>query len=280
MIDHINRNRDAHIVTIEDPIEVLHSDDKRRSINQREVGVDTDDFAVGAARRHAPGPRRHPRRRDARRRDRETALAAAETGHLVMSTLHTTDATETINRIIDFFPPHEQQQVRLSLAGALKGIVCQRLVPRADGQALRARHRGLVVTGRVQTDHRRRDEPRGLQEIIADGDYYGMQTFDQSIIELYAKGVIDLRAALAGSTNPHDLSVAMRLRGLDSGGAARRSSGRGLGRPVDAVHPRRAAGGRGTDATGDRAAARRGAARRAGAGAGGRRLPGRRRRKG
>jgi twitching motility protein PilT len=146
-----------------------------------------------------------------------TALMAAETGHLVLSTLHTTDATETISRIIEFFPPNEQRQVRLVLAGVLKGTVCQRLLPTKDGHARVPASEVLVVNGRVQTwitDASIRDD---VQEIIATGDYYGMHTFDQSILDLYAKGVIDLRAALAGSTNPHDLTVAMRLRGLDTG---------------------------------------------------------------
>src|SRR5947207_2051133 len=131
MIDHINTTREVHVVTIEDPIEVLHND-KLASIEQREIGVDTDSFgsAMRAAMRQDP---------DVilvgEMRDEETvaaALSAAETGHLVLSTLHTIDATETVNRIVDFFPPHKQKQIRLSLAGSLKGIVCQRLVPRAD----------------------------------------------------------------------------------------------------------------------------------------------------
>src|SRR3954471_22584742 len=133
MIDHINANREVHVVTIEDPIEVLHFD-KLAMINQREVRVDTDDFstALRAAMRQDPDVILVGEMRDME--TVKAALAASETGHFVMSTLHTTDAQETINRVIDFFPPHEQKQVRLSLAGALRGIICQRLVPRADGE--------------------------------------------------------------------------------------------------------------------------------------------------
>src|SRR3954469_14275787 len=140
-----------------------------------------------------------------------------ETGHLVLATLPTTYATETISRIIEFFPPNEQRQVRLVLAGVLKGTVCQRLLPTKDGHSRVPATEVLVVNGRVQTWITDASVREDVQEIIATGDYYGMHTFDQSILDLYAKGVIDLRAALAGSTNPHDLTVAMRLRGLESG---------------------------------------------------------------
>lgn len=215
MVDHINRTRTSHVVTIEDPIEVMHTDD-RASISQRELGADTPSFAsaMRAALRQDPDVILVGEMRDAQ--TVATALMAAETGHLVLSTLHTTDATETISRIIEFFPPNEQRQVRLVLAGVLKGTICQRLLPTSDGQSRVPATEVLVVNGRVQswiTDASVRED---VQEIIATGDYYGMHTFDQSIIELYAKGVIDLRAALAGSTNPHDLTVAMRLRGLET----------------------------------------------------------------
>ena len=132
MLDHINANKEVHIVTIEDPIEVLHFD-KMAMVNQREVRVDTEDFvtAMRAAMRQDPDVILVGEMRD--HETVKAGLAAAETGHFVMSTLHTTDAAETINRVIDFFPPHEQKQVRLALAGSLRGIICQRLVPRADG---------------------------------------------------------------------------------------------------------------------------------------------------
>jgi len=213
MIDHINRNRDCHVITIEDPIEVLH-EDVRASINQREIGVDADSFgsAMRAAMRQDP---------DVilvgEMRDEETvaaALSAAETGHLVLSTLHTIDATETVNRIVDFFPPHQQQQVRTTLAGSLKGTVCQRLVPTSDGAGRVPALEVMVANGRVAqcvTDPSMTGE---LHEIIADGAYYGMQTFDQSLVSLIEQGHIDLRGALGAASRPHDLKVALQQRGL------------------------------------------------------------------
>jgi twitching motility protein PilT len=216
MVDHINRTRTAHVVTIEDPIEVMHTDDQA-SISQRELGADTPSFAsaMRAALRQDPDVILVGEMRDAQ--TVATALMAAETGHLVLSTLHTTDASETISRIIEFFPPSEQRQVRLVLAGVLKGTVCQRLIPTADGNSRVPATEVMVVNGRVQSWIMDANVREDVQEIIADGDYYGMHSFDQSIIELYAKGTIDLRAALAGSSNPHDLSVAMRRRGLEVG---------------------------------------------------------------
>ena len=149
MIDHINSNREVHVVTIEDPIEVLHFD-KLSMINQREVRRSTPRTSPPpCAPRCARTPTSSSSARCATTETVKAALAAAETGHFVMSTLHTTDAQETINRIIDFFPPHEQKQVRLSLAGALRGIICQRLVPRADGQGRCASMEVCVDTGRI-----------------------------------------------------------------------------------------------------------------------------------
>ena len=216
IVDHINRTRTSHIVTIEDPIEVLHSD-VRASISQRELGADTPSFAsaMRAALRQDPDVILVGEMRDAQ--TVATALMAAETGHLVLSTLHTTDATETMTRIVEFFPPHEQHQVRLVLAGVLKGTVCQRLLPTKDGTTRVPATEVMVVNGRIQhwiTDPRARED---VQEIIADGEYYGMHTFDQSILELYRKGWIDLRAALANASNPHDLSVMFRRLGIDTG---------------------------------------------------------------
>jgi twitching motility protein PilT len=213
MIDHINNNRETHVVTIEDPIEVLHFD-KLAMINQREVRVDTEDFstALRAAMRQDP---------DVilvgEMRDMETvraALAAAETGHFVMSTLHTTDAQETINRVIDFFPPHEQKQVRLSLAGALRGIICQRLVPRADGEGRCVSMEVCINTGRVADSIVDSDKTSTMTSLIAEGAYYGMQTFDQHLVALIRDGVITLEAAMTASTSPHDLTVELRRLGL------------------------------------------------------------------
>jgi len=213
MIDNINANKECHIVTIEDPIEVLHFD-KLAMVNQREVRVDTEDFvtAMRAAMRQDP---------DiilvGEMRDHETvkaALAAAETGHFVMSTLHTTDAAETINRIIDFFPPHEQKQVRLALAGSLKGIICQRLVPRADGEGRCVVMEVAVGTGRICDAIADPDKTGTIPQLIAEGSYYGMQTFDQHLVSFLRDGVITLEAAMLASTSPHDLTVELRRLGL------------------------------------------------------------------
>jgi hypothetical protein len=144
----------------------------------------------------------------------KAALAASETGHFVMSTLHTTDATETITRVIDFFPPHEQKQVRLALAGALRGIICQRLVPRADGQGRCVAMEICVATGRIADAIVDPDKTGTIAELIKEGAYYGMQTFDQHLVALIRDGVITLEAAMAASTSPHDLTVELRRLGL------------------------------------------------------------------
>jgi twitching motility protein PilT len=213
MIDHINKTREVHIVTIEDPIEVLHRDNLA-SINQREIGVDTDDFAsaMRAAMRQDP---------DVifvgEMRDQETvaaALSAAETGHLVLSTLHTIDATETVNRIVDFFPPHQQNQVRVALAGSVKGTVCQRLVQTADGEGRVAALEVMVSNGRIQQCIVDPNRTGDMKEIIADGEYYGMQTFDQSLVKLFEAGKIDMRGATIAATNPSDLKIMLQARGL------------------------------------------------------------------
>ncbi len=217
MISHVNATRRCHIVTLEDPIEVIHRDDQA-IIDQREVGVDTDDFATGL---------RSVSRQDpdvifiGEMRDLETvtaALQAAETGHLVISTLHTTDARETVNRIVDMFPREQQNQARTSLANSLKGIVCQRLVPRADGRGRVAVVEVLVMTARMYEFVADPQLIGQIEDGIAEGAYYGMQTFDQHLIELYGQGLITLRDALAAATSPQDLRVAMRGQGLDPGG--------------------------------------------------------------
>ncbi|HUS62553.1 MAG TPA: PilT/PilU family type 4a pilus ATPase [Acidimicrobiales bacterium] len=215
MIDYINRTRECHIVTIEDPIEVLHSD-QMAEINQREIGVDTGSFAAAmrAAMRQDP---------DVifvgEMRDEETvaaALSAAETGHLVLSTLHTIDATETVNRIVDFFPPHQQNQIRVALAGAIKGTICQRLVPTADGEGRVAALEVMVANGRIQQCIIDPQKTAEILEIVADGEYYGMQTFDQALCKLIEAGTIDMRQAMLAASNPHDLKVMLQQRGLVS----------------------------------------------------------------
>jgi len=213
MIDHVNANRAVHIVTIEDPIEVLHAD-KLGMVNQREVRVDTDDFTVAmrAAMRQDPDVILVGEIRDSE--TLKNALAAAETGHLVLSTLHTTDAAETVNRCIDLFPPFQQRQVRLSLAAALRGIVGQRLVRRAGDGGRIAVLEVMVNTGRTAEAIADPERTGDLTAIIAESGFYGMQTFDQHLIALYRESVIELEDALGVATNPHDLQVALRSQGL------------------------------------------------------------------
>jgi twitching motility protein PilT len=205
MIDYINETQHKHIVTIEDPIEILHPD-KTSIVNQREVGTDTQDFhsALKRVLRQDPDVILVGEMRDIE--TVKTALTAAETGHLVFSTLHTISATDSINRIIDFFAPHEQRQVRMSLAGSLRGIVSQRLVERRNGGRIPAVEI-LVATGRIFDKIVNADETHEIEQIIAEGEYYGMQTFDQSLLSIYSEGLIDLREALAASSSPHDLRL-------------------------------------------------------------------------
>jgi twitching motility protein PilT len=215
MIDHINTTRAVNIITIEDPIEVMHAD-KKAIISQREIGTDTRDFAQAMRRALRQDP-------DVifigEMRDRETvwaALSAAETGHLVLSTLHTTNAEETVNRVVDFFPPYQQHQIRLALAAALKGVISQRLVPRAAGEGRAAAIEAMVATGRIADRIVDPDGGQGetITELIADGEYHGMQTFDQSLFSLFKQGEISLRAAMAAASNPHDLRVSLQNSGL------------------------------------------------------------------
>ena len=212
MVDHINRSRQCHIVTIEDPIEVVHQD-HLSSLSQREIGADSSNFAsaMRAALRQDPDVILVGEMRD--RETVQIALTAAETGHLVMSTLHTTDATETISRVIEFFPPDQQRQARVVLAGVLKGTVCQRLVPTSVGDARVPATEIMVVNGRIQSWITEPSSRQTVQEIISEGEYYGMHTFDQSLIKLYETGRIDLRSTLLAASNPHDLKVALQRLG-------------------------------------------------------------------
>lgn len=213
MVDLVNATREVHIVTIEDPIEILH-EDQLGMVNQREVRVDTEDFAsaLRAAMRQDPDVILVGEMRD--QETVKAAIAAAETGHFVMSTLHTTDAQETVTRIIDFFPPHEQKQVRISLAGALKGIVCQRLVHRADGMGRCVVAEVCVATGRIADAIVDPDKTGGIGALVGEGGYYGMQTFDQHLVALVRDGIVTVEDALGASSHPHDLSVELRRMGL------------------------------------------------------------------
>jgi twitching motility protein PilT len=206
IIDHINETRASHIVTIEDPIEYLHKD-RNSIINQREVGMDTESFSRAMRRvlRQDPDVILIGEMRD--EETVRTALSAAETGHLVLSTVHTLDASESINRILDFFQPHEQGQARAMLAGTLKGVVSQRLVPTPDGDGRVAVCEILRVTGRAKDMITDPDQTDRLREVIAEGEYYGMQTFDQALLKHYQAGRVSMDDALRVATSPHDFKL-------------------------------------------------------------------------
>jgi twitching motility protein PilT len=206
MINHINETKARHIVTIEDPIEYLHPD-KRSIINQREIGMDTDSFSRAMRRvlRQDPDVILIGEMRD--EETVRTALSAAETGHLVLSTVHTLDAPESVNRIIDFFQPHEQNQARAMLAGTLKGVVSQRLVRTVEGNGRVAVCEILRMTGRARDMITDPDQTGRLREVIAEGEYYGMQTFDQALLRHYQAGLVSLEEALRVSTSPHDFKL-------------------------------------------------------------------------
>ena len=206
MIDYMNTTTSKHIVTIEDPIEFLYSN-KKSIISQREVGVDTASFSRALRRvlRQDPDVILIGEIRD--QETMETALAAAETGHLVLSTLHTLNASETISRIISLFPPHAQTQARFQLAGTLKGVIAQRLVPSIDGSKRVPVVEALVSTGRVRDLILEPSRPEDLNRIIHEGEYYGMQTFDQSLIQRVNQGLISMDEALKVASNPSDMKL-------------------------------------------------------------------------
>ncbi len=212
MIDYINQNCRKHIVTIEDPIEILHRD-RKSIINQREVGLDTDDYSAAL---------KYVLRQDpdiifiGEMRDQETvrtALTAAQTGHFVLSTLHTIDVTETVNRIIDFFPLFQQKQVRIMLAGTLRGILSQRLLVRADGEGRIPAVEAMYMTGRIRDMILDPSQTHNIYTAVKEGDFYGMQTFDQSLLGLFEGGSITMADALGAATHPHDFKLMAQARG-------------------------------------------------------------------
>jgi twitching motility protein PilT len=211
MIDHINRTRSRHIVTIEDPIEFVHSD-KRSAINQREVGMDTASFTRALRRvlRQDPDVILIGEMRD--EETVQTALSAAETGHLVLSTIHTLDATESINRMLDFFPPHQHSQARSMIAGTVKGVISQRLVQGADGGRV-AVCEILRMTGRVRDMIIDPAQTGKLVEVISSGGYYGMQTFDQALYAHVKAGRVTFEDAMRAATSPHDFKLLMQADG-------------------------------------------------------------------
>lgn len=212
MIEYINSTRSENIMTIEDPIEYIYRD-KKSIISQREVGADTDTFAAAL---------RHAFRQDpdviliGEIRDAETmsiALSAADTGHLVLTTLHTMNVVETISRIISFFPPHQHQQIRLLLAGTLKSIICQRLLPRSDMPGRIPAVEVMVTTGAIRDALIDPMKTQGIIDFVESGSVqYGMQSFDQSIMKLYRQGAISYEDAMRNATNPDDFDL--RIKGI------------------------------------------------------------------
>jgi twitching motility protein PilT len=215
IIDQINTEYAKHIVTIEDPVEYLHRD-KKSIINQREVGDDTTSFARALRRvlRQDPDVILIGEMRD--EETVSTALSAAETGHLVLSTIHTVDAAESVNRIIDFFELAEQKQVRSMLAGTLKGVVSQRLVPRPDSHGRVATCEVLRMTGRVRDMIMNPDETGNLPKAIEEGAYYGMQTFDQALLAHVQAGRVSMEDAMKYASKPHDFKLLVSSDGQRS----------------------------------------------------------------
>lgn len=214
MINHMNTHQNTHIITIEDPIEFLHRD-KKSIVNQREVGQDTGTFAnaLRAALRQDPDVILVGEMRDLE--TIETAILAAETGHLVLSTLHTLDATETVNRIIAVFPPHQQSQIRIQLAAVLKGVISQRLMPKGDGVGRVPAVEVLVATARIREYVEDPIRTKEIADAIAEGHIqYGMQTFDQSLMALLTQNLITYEEALNQASNPDDF--ALKFSGVSS----------------------------------------------------------------
>ncbi|MGQ9653552.1 MAG: type IV pilus twitching motility protein PilT [Thermodesulfobacteriota bacterium] len=207
MVNHINNNRNCHIITIEDPIEFLHRD-KKAIINQREVGQDTGSFAsaLRVALRQDPDVILVGEMRDLE--TIEIAILAAETGHLVFSTLHTLDAQETINRIVAVFPFQQQKQIRLQLSSIIKGIISQRLVSRADGLGRVPAVEVMLSTARIRECIAEEVKTREIHDAIAQGQAsYGMQTFDQSLMNMFRRGIISYDEAVANASNPDDFAL-------------------------------------------------------------------------
>jgi twitching motility protein PilT len=206
MLDHINRTRKQHIVTIEDPIEILH-EDQGCIVNQREVGIDTESYLAAIKRvlRQDPDVILIGELRDAE--SAETALKAAESGHLVFSTMHTIDAAETIGRMVEFFPGIKQQQIRSILSGVLKGVISQRLLPRVGGGRVAAVE--LMVTNSRIADLIRENRPEEISDAIAEGSFFDMQTFTQALIKLVLAGDVERELAADASSNRHDFLVSL-----------------------------------------------------------------------
>jgi twitching motility protein PilT len=229
VIDHINRTRRMHIVTVEDPIEILHAD-QGCIVNQREVGLDTDSFLAAIRRvlRQDPDVILIGELRDAE--TAETALKAAESGHLVFSTMHTIDAGETISRLIEFFPAVKQEQIRSILAGVLRGVISQRLLPRKEGGGRVAAVEVMLNNARI-SDLIRDQKTEEITDAIAEGQFFDMQTFSQALIELVLAGDVDRDVAANASSNRHDFLVALEQA------LKRQAAGVKTDRPVSEMEP-------------------------------------------
>jgi twitching motility protein PilT len=229
VLDHINRTRRMHIVTVEDPIEILHAD-QGCIVNQREVGLDTDSFLAAIRRvlRQDPDVILIGELRDAE--TAETALKAAESGHLVFSTMHTIDAGETISRMIEFFPAVKQDQIRSILAGVLRGVISQRLLPRKEGGGRVAAVEVMLNNARI-SDLIRDQKTEEITDAIAEGQFFDMQTFSQALIELVLAGDVDREVAANASTNRHDFLVALEQA------LKRQAAGVATDRPVSEMEP-------------------------------------------
>lgn len=214
MVDHINRSQPRHIVTIEDPIEVLHKD-HLSIVNQREIGTDTDDYVSAMSRvvRQDPDVILIGELNDSE--TAKAALVAAETGHLVLTSVHAMSATETIQRVLDFFPDHQQRSTSMSLAGTLKGVINQRLVTKVDGLGRVPACEVMTMTSRIfDRIVDQSDAPLDIEDIISDGEYYGMHSLDQSLMQLFGDGLITRREALAHAVNPVELRASLEsIRG-------------------------------------------------------------------
>jgi twitching motility protein PilT len=206
MIDYINRARQSHIVTIEDPIEILHPD-HRSIVNQREVGLDTENFgqALRRALRQDPDTILIGELRDAE--TAQTALQAAESGHLVFSTLHTVDAAETVGRMIEFFPEGKQIQIRSIMAGVLRGVISQRLLPRVGGGRVAAVE--VMINNARIGDLIRENKPEAITDAVAEGEFFHIQTFQRALIDKVIEGAVDREIAANASSNRHDFMVAL-----------------------------------------------------------------------
>jgi twitching motility protein PilT len=216
MVDLVNQTRAVHVLTLEDPIEVVHRD-KRATVTQRELGSDTRDWssALRAAMRQDPDVILIGELRDAE--TVRAALSAAETGHAVLSSMHTTDARETVLRLVEFFPAHEQPRVRAALGASLEGIVCQRLVPRADGTGRVCVVEVAVRDARFAEAVADPDKTHDLPAVLEEGSWSGMQTFDQHLLALVQDGAVDVRTATMAASNPHDFGVMLRRTGWTEG---------------------------------------------------------------